>query len=130
MKTESLVLMIALLHVILASGCVQSDNNIEEPFIITDGMIIDPGVCIEKGISDKVIIFHSPTCPACQKIVPVLEDLEHEVDVEFEFIDLATERERAEELGLMPTHIPTVIIKCGVHVGYRTKKEFLDLIGG
>lgn len=115
--------------ILIVSGCTTNGGN-DEMIVISDGSVIDPQICMEKGIADKVVVFHSPTCPACQNTIPVLEDLEDEVDVEFDYIDLATEKEEAEALGIMPTHIPTVIIKCKAYTGYKDKDTFKDLIGG
>jgi thiol-disulfide isomerase/thioredoxin len=123
------LLLISVLASVVVSGCVSNGGDNGEITMISDGMAIDSAVCTEKGIEGKVVVFHSPTCPACRQTVPVLEDIEeNETDAEFVFIDLSTEREKAEELGLIPTHIPTVIIKCGVHTGYKNKEDFLELI--
>ena len=126
---NSILLATIMILIVIVSGCTTNGGN-DEMIVISDGSIIDPQICMQKGIADKVVIFHSPTCPACQNTIPVLEDLEDEVDVEFDYIDLATDKDDAEALGIMPTHIPTVIIKCKAYTGYKTKETFKDLIGG
>ncbi len=118
-----------MIAVVVVSGCIQAQDD-GEVIVITDGMVIDPQVCVQKGLSDKVVMFHSPTCPACKDTLPVIEDIEDEIDSEIIYIDIASEREKAEQLGLMPTHIPTLIIKCSVYTGYKNKEGFLELIGG
>lgn len=100
--------------------------------IVSDGTAIPAGICEEKGLSGKVTIFHSPECPACRQTVPILNGIENETGRDFEYIDVtaAAGKERMKELGIAPTHIPAVVIRCSVYVGYRSKGEFMALIGG
>ena len=118
-------LALALLGLLLVSGCINGGGDV---MTISDGTVIDAQVCADKGIADKVVVFHSPSCPACRQTLPILEELENETGAQFEYIDLLNDGERVEELGLMPTHIPAVVIKCKVYVGGRSKDEFRELI--
>ena len=120
----------ALVGLLLVSGCISGGGDSDGMTIISDGSVIDASVCAQKGIADKVVVFHSPTCPACKATLPVLEDLETKVDAEFVYIDLLNDKEKAEELGIMPTHIPTIVIKCKAYTGQRTEEEFRGLIEG
>ncbi len=114
----------------IVSGCITDNSGTtDEIIVISDGDIVDPTICQQKGISDTVVVFHSPTCPACKQTIPVLEEIDNEYDYNFVFIDLSTERDVAEELGIMPTHIPTVLIKCTAYTGFREKADFLSLMG-
>ena len=110
---------------LLASGCTTSGNG--EMIVISDGDVVDTTLCQQKGIADKIVVFHSPTCPACIQTLPILEEIDDEYDYDFMFIDVSFEREKAEEIGIMPTHIPTVLIKCTAYTGFREKAEFLSL---
>ena len=97
---------------------------------LTDGMVLDQQVCAARGIEGQVTIFHSPGCPACRATLPVLQEVERETDMRFEYIDVTDDKGRMKELGMMPTLIPTVIIRCKVHVGFQTKEQFESLILG
>ncbi|MBN1896213.1 MAG: thioredoxin family protein [Candidatus Aenigmarchaeota archaeon] len=115
---------------LIVSGCTTSNGGTEgNVIVISDGGTVDTAICQQKGIADKIVVFHSPTCPACRQTLPVLEEIEAEYDYDFMFIDLSTERDAAEELGIMPTHIPTILIKCKAYTGFREKSEFLSLMG-
>ena len=119
---------IMILAAVIVSGCTSSGNG--DMIIVSDGSVIDQQVCHEKGLDAEVVVFHSPTCPVCRQTVPVLEEVENEVNVPFVFIDLSVEREKAEELGIMPTHIPTALINCRAYAGYKDKETFINLIEG
>jgi thiol-disulfide isomerase/thioredoxin len=121
-----LALALAVLPAMMASGCISGGDDL---LVLTDGMELDGALCASTGLDGQVTVFHSPYCPACQKTVPVLEDIENETATKFEFIDTSSDRERIYELGMAPQYIPAVIINCRIHVGYRTKAEFLELIG-
>ncbi|MEE9323533.1 MAG: thioredoxin family protein, partial [Candidatus Aenigmarchaeota archaeon] len=138
-----LILLLAVMVIIAFSGCInqeppeppggyECDNQTDgdQLIMITDGMVIDQNVCEARGVKDKIMVFHSPGCPACAIAVPILEELENETDYEFEFIDVSDGRERMMEIGLIPAKIPTVVIKCKVHVGARSKEEYRSLIEG
>jgi thiol-disulfide isomerase/thioredoxin len=122
-KTPALILVSSLL-IVLISGCL-GNGGIQ---VIDNGDVLDQAFCQSKGLDSQVTVFHSPTCPACLRTVPVLEEIENETDVKFEFIDLTTGDERVKELGITPGHIPAVIIECEVYTGYKTKQQFLDMI--
>ena len=109
-----------------------NENQTNETYfiMITDGMILDEDLCQMRGVKDKVIVFHSSGCPACSIAVPRLEELEQEMDYDFEFIDISNGRDRMMEIGLIPSHIPTVIIKCKVYVGAKSKEDYRNLIKG
>jgi thiol-disulfide isomerase/thioredoxin len=125
--TNQLALAIAFLALVLASGCLSGIGS--DLMVIDDGTVLDPAFCESSGIASHVTVFHSPECGACRVTVPVLEEIESESDVIFEFINVDEDRERMEELGMAPGHIPAVVIKCRVYTGYKTKKAFMELIG-
>ena len=136
---KRVAIMLGILMIVLVAGCTteptpfnnhtdnQSDNF--TMIILSDGTLLDYSDCLARGVNNKVVVFHANGCPACGIAVPILEELANEIDYEFEFIELSTNVERANELELMPTHIPTVLIKCKAYVGAKTKEEYKSLIG-
>ena len=125
-KPIPLAVLVPVLFAVFISGCLSSGDGV---VTLEDGMVLEQSLCASKGIENSVIVFHSLSCGACLRTVPVPKELESELGREFEFIDIAADKERVDELGLVPTLIPTTIIKCKVHVGYKTKDEFRRLIG-
>jgi thiol-disulfide isomerase/thioredoxin len=128
MKLSLIAAALAVLVVLAASGCTSpgTDGTIR----LTDGMQIGSAVCAQNGISDSVLVFHSPECPACRQTAPILQQIENETGKAFEFIDItsAEGKGRMAQLSMMPDYIPAVVIKCKVYVGYKGKDEFLRLI--
>jgi thiol-disulfide isomerase/thioredoxin len=125
----------ALAIILLASsGCIGQNPpqpGVNGTLILSDGTVIPQDVCEGRGIENSVIVFHSPSCPACIQTVPVLEEIKNETGKDIEFLDMtsANDRQTAEKLGMMPDYIPAVVIKCRVYVGYKGKEEFLRLMG-
>lgn len=140
MKIRSLLVLSLVLMVIAVSGCTTEptppENNSDNQsgnftvILISDGSVLDYNDCLERGINNKVLVLHTHGCPACGVAVPILEELAEEIDYEFEFIELSTNKERAFELGIIPTHVPTTLIKCKAYTGAKTKEEFRSLIEG
>lgn len=129
-----ILILSALMVIIAVSGCTNQPPDYNQTgnhtmIMLSDGTIVDPDECIKRGL-DSVIVFHSEGCSACAMAVPILEELAGEMDIEFEFIKLSANRERVFELGLMPTHIPTVLVNCKAYVGVKTKEEYMMLIEG
>jgi hypothetical protein len=134
MKATVPLALAAVMLVAMASGCLNwgsgSENGVNGEFLLVeDGTVLDAATCSSRGLAGQVTVFHSAACGACLRTVPVLEEIELETDTAFEFIDVSSDTERMQELKLSPTHIPAVIIGCKVYVGYRTKEQFLELIG-
>lgn len=129
-----ILILSALMVIIAVSGCTSQPPGYNQTgnltmIILSDGTVVDPDECIKRDLT-SVIVFHSEGCPACVMAVPMLEELAGEMDIEFEFIELSTNKERAFELGLMPTHIPTVLVNCEAYAGVKTKEEYRMLIEG
>lgn len=121
-----LAVVLVLMLTVIASGCTSSGNG--DMIIIDDGTVLAPDVCTSRGLDSQVTVFHSETCPACQRTVPILEEIRDQGGISMEFIDVQHDGERIEELGIKPRYIPAVIISCKTYVGYRPKSEFLDLL--
>ena len=115
---------------VITSGCINLGGNSRygNLTVIDEGSVLEPAFCKSKGLDAQVTVFHSLSCPACRQTVPVLEEMRDETGVKFEFIDTTKDAERINQLGIVPGHVPAVIINCSVYVGYRTKEEFEELI--
>jgi thiol-disulfide isomerase/thioredoxin len=143
MRLPAVVLLAAAL--MLISGCTADGGNQNQtgnqtpgptpvpvqPVILSDGVKLVDGQCSSRGIEGSVVVFYSTGCPACAQAVPVLEEISAEnPEREFRFLNLVSDRDEIDGLGLIPTHIPTVIISCSVYVGARTKEQYLSYMEG
>jgi len=73
----------------------------------------------------KVVVYSTPTCPYCTQA----KDFLKESNVEFEDVNVATDRARAEEMveksGQMG--VPVILIDDEVLIGFD-KKKMIDLL--
>lgn len=97
--------------------------------ILTDGSNVPPSNCLKIP---EVVIIEKQGCPACAIAVPRLEELEKELGKEFKYYDLSVieEAQQVKELGLIAQFVPTVVIKCKVFVGVKTKEEYKEALEG
>ncbi len=97
----------------------------KEGTVLRDGMILGT-----IYLSDKVLVIHSPSCPHCLIVVPILRDIEKETNKTFYYYDVSkqSDLESLAKLDLVPEAVPTVIIYGRVLVGERTKAEYEALI--
>jgi thiol-disulfide isomerase/thioredoxin len=96
-----------------------------------DGTVLSDGMTIGKVyLSDKILVLHSPSCPHCLIVVPILREIEQETNKTFYYYDVSKQSDIQElaKLGLVPEAVPTVIIYGKVLVGERTKLEYETLI--
>ncbi|MCK5017031.1 MAG: hypothetical protein KAS32_08160, partial [Candidatus Peribacteraceae bacterium] len=98
-KKKNMTILAGIVVIIIISLLAFSTMSVQSEFVIVDGTVIPQDICDSKGISDKVIVMHSHGCPACNIAVPILEELEDEMDVEFEYIDVSSDSDRLVELG-------------------------------
>jgi len=56
----------------------------------------------------KVEIYHSPRCPDCIRAKPILERVLAQYNLEFEYVNVIENRDRAKEAGIL--RVPTVVI--------------------
>jgi len=139
MKKFYIIALVAIIATVMVSGCTTeptpTNNHTNNHtgnhtlILVSDGTEISYEECAARGVNDKVIVLHTSGCPACGIAVPILEELSEEIDYEFEFIELSTNVERAYEIGILPTHVPTALIKCKAYTGAKTKEEYKNLIG-
>ena len=124
-----ILLVITLMIIALFSGCTSNDND---TIFVKIGDAIPQDTCSFKGLDGMVIVLHQTGCPACSRVLPLLEELESELDMEFEYYNLAVDddfNELKEKYDLLPTHTPTVIIGC-VAYGSMEKEGYRKLLGG
>ena len=118
-----------MLLVVVISGCTDG-NHTDHNIYINKGDIIPRDVCDAKGITDKVIVFYSSTCPVCKTTIPRLQLAESRTEgVEFEYILLDSEegKARMQELEIVPYYVPTVIINCRAY-GSMSQMEYEEII--
>jgi thiol-disulfide isomerase/thioredoxin len=86
---------------------------------------------MRKTRNRKSSVSHPPKgCPACAQAVPILIELDNELDIDFRFYDTKNpiEKEKLLRIGVIPKHVPTLIIDCEVFEGVKTKEEYKNLI--
>ena len=72
-----------------------TDNNFEER--------------VKNSKGPLVIIFSSPWCAICKKVVPKIEAISKEYNnVEFSKINISTDRKKSSELAILS--VPTILI--------------------
>ncbi|MCK4429572.1 MAG: hypothetical protein KAU95_04295 [Candidatus Aenigmarchaeota archaeon] len=145
--TDKLIVIFLFILVILVSGCISesgitgnahmnnsTQNNGLEVLILDKGEPIPMDACLERNLSDKIILLESKYCGACKAVVPILKELEAEYKSElksgFIFLDLSEEDDRkiAYEFKIMPKYTPTVLIGCNIHIGAKSKEIYKQAI--
>jgi thiol-disulfide isomerase/thioredoxin len=94
-------------------------------------IVLSDGTMIGKAyFTDKVIVIHSPSCPHCLVVVPIMRQIEQDTNKTFFYYDVTKPADIQEltKLNLVPEAVPTVIIYGKVLVGERTPEEYLALI--
>ena len=107
-----------------------------EPEPLLDMLLIDKEQtipfegCSIRGLNDKIIVLESKYCSACKVVVPILKEIEQELDKEFLHFDLSEEEdlERFEEFSIEAQWTPTVIIGCDVLIGGYSKEKYKTAI--
>jgi thiol-disulfide isomerase/thioredoxin len=82
--------------------------------------------CSRRGLDDRVIILVSKYCSACKVVLPILKEIEQELNMEFLYFDLSDKNdvEEFEKLKLQAQWTPTVIIGCEVLIGGYSKEKY------
>jgi thiol-disulfide isomerase/thioredoxin len=139
-------IVLLLAAVVLMSGCVQdgtvpptgdgipADNASDttppnhpfESVFVNHGDTVPD--CDARGMSGRVIIMHKPGCPACEAAVPILERLEQEMGMDFDFIDVSSDKDRLDGMAVYPYYVPTTIVDCKAYAGAMGKEDYRSLI--
>lgn len=136
---------ILLVMAVLVSGCVQetpsdgnpgngsTDINITpseplSPIYVQKDRPLTQKECSDRGLGERAIFIYSPTCPACKMTKPALLEAASEAGVTVEEVNLVTQKQKLDELAILPYYIPTTIIDCEILVGAKQKFEFRDAL--
>jgi thiol-disulfide isomerase/thioredoxin len=113
----ALIIAIAIILLLIWLPNLPKSSNI----LLNDGAIIPDAKCQNL---DKVIVIYSKSCPHCTVALPLLQELEQELNTNFTYYVIDNDQEKIISLGLLPEAVPTLIAKCKVYVGARSKDEY------
>ncbi len=102
-------------------------------FYIGETMDLPKSVCDINDLHGKVVVIHQTGCGACEKVVPVLNEIEQELNLTFEYINLKEDPSRMYELRIQPFYVPTVIVDCTAYVSKESvwsKEKYKTIIMG
>jgi len=118
------IFIIFVLVVLIISGCSKDLLTIAK-----DGPL-DKKECKLRNLDGRVIVIEREGCSACRLAIPILKEVEDDLDLKFEYYDLAKKDDykKIRELGLAPMYTPTTVANCNVIIGLRSKEEFKELI--
>ncbi|MGB2762651.1 MAG: thioredoxin family protein [Minisyncoccales bacterium] len=107
----------------------QNKVNLELLVLDKEGRI-SLDACLERGLSDKIIVLESTYCSACKIVIPRLEELEKELGVEIIYLNLSEkdDQDRAKEFKIWPKWTPTVLIGGEVLIGAYSKEKYKEVI--
>ena len=121
---KKIIFILSIISIILLSGCI---SDLEE-FILDRDIQLPDEVC--SSINSKVIVIYSDTCGACHAVMPLLEELDKEYSIDFEYINLSEKGdvEKIDAMKLIPKYTPTVIAGCKVMIGVKSESEYRDAL--
>ena len=98
--------------------------------LVDKEQIIPFDECSRRGLDDKVVVLVSKYCSACKVVVPILEEIEKELEMEFLYFDLSDKQdsEKFGEYKIQAQWTPTVIIGCEVLIGGYPKEQYKTII--
>jgi len=104
-------------------------NPQNEGILLEDGATLNQDKCSQLN---KVTIIHAAGCSACAIAIPRLQELEQELEMNFDYYDFAidNDKEKILNFGLIPKAVPTAIINCKVYVGAKSKEQYKEAILG
>ncbi len=97
---------------------------------LDNGMVISNETCEKLS---RVIVIHKAGCIECNKVMPILKEIEKKNNLNFTYYDILIPEDKEElfsELRLIPRKAPTVIVDCNVYVGPRSELEYKNYILG
>ena len=135
MKTEKTIIAILLLATIFLFSACQNTPEPENNSTITDYILdkestLSESQCTARGLQDKILVIHAEHCGACKVAVPILQKLEEELDMTFEYYDLDvnSDRQAMGEYNIIPHYTPTVLFGCKVTIGAKSESAYRDEI--
>lgn len=128
MNKRLMLIIVALIAIIVIISLFVIKPHSED-ILLEDGMTLDKEKCSQLR---KVTVIHAAGCGACAIAIPRLQEIEQELNMSFDYYDLAIDgdKEKILNVGLIPEAVPTIIINCKVYVGVRSKEEYKDAILG
>jgi thiol-disulfide isomerase/thioredoxin len=101
----------------------------EPPFntlLLDKEQIISFDECSRRGLDDKVVVLVSKYCSACKVVLPILKEIEQELNTKFLYFDLSDKQdlEKFGEYKIQAQWTPTVIIGCEVLIGGYSKEKY------
>ncbi|MBW2973969.1 thioredoxin family protein [Candidatus Woesearchaeota archaeon] len=128
METRNLIMFSMILLVLLA-GCSQGEET-ASTITLDSETSIPAESCKERGLSNKIIMLESEHCGHCKMAEPILKEIEQEKGLDFEFLDVSKEDDRAvmESYGVSIMYTPTLLAGCSVYIGSKTKEEYQEII--
>ena len=97
-----------------------------ESFLLDKEQTIPFEECSRRGLENEVVVLESKYCSACKVVLPILKEIEKELNANFLYFDLSDKND-VEEFGkfkLQAQWTPTVIIGCEVFIGGYSKEEY------
>jgi thiol-disulfide isomerase/thioredoxin len=86
--------------------------------------------CSRRGLDDQVVVLVSKYCSACKVVLPILKEIEQELNMEFLYFDLSDKDdvEKFDKFKIQAQWTPTVIIGCEVLIGGYSKEKYETVI--
>jgi glutaredoxin len=125
----SLILAIVLIAALVWLVVYSRSHTIPGNINLEDGTVLNATDCSKIN---NVTMIHSASCPHCLVAVPILREIEQELNMTYAYYDISIDKDKEFLVseGMIPTHVPTAIINCKVYVGLRTKEEYKQAILG
>lgn len=115
-------IIISLVAIILLAGIIST--------IIIITSRITPDYC--QNIKDHITIIYSSSCPACEKAIPILNEIEKEKNLNFTYFNVLENPDAYIFKVILIKTIPTIIIKkdnkCKMITGFKSKETYLKYI--
>jgi len=131
MKTEKTIIAILLLAIIFLFSACQNTPDPDNNSTITDYALDKEGTlseyeCSARNLQDKILVIHAEHCGACKVAVPILQKLEEELDMTFEYYDLDvnSDRQAMGKYNIIPHYTPTVLFGCEVTIGAKSESAY------
>lgn len=128
-KSAIVITLIVILSInILGCSSSNNPNNGLITLTLNKEITIPQEECLKRNLQGKVLVLESENCGVCRIVVPILKEIEKEVNnknIEFIFLDLSTnkDRKKMEEFKVTPHYTPTIISGCAVQIGLKSKEE-------
>ena len=118
-------LYLILLILLFVAGCGGVNTNL---VMVKDGDTLPQNIC--KDLDNRVIVVHKTGCPACAIALPILQEIEKEKGLKFEYYNtmIAEEREALLKLNFVTQHVPALVYKCKVYEGALDKEKYLEIL--